>query len=176
MTETIITYILNFRDSVIGFFTPYFGWIKLISLIISGLLLWGIIFCIAKLNFINAKIEQYMDVLRIGNLPRRRSIRGWQQIKRKLILGDETNLKLAITEADKILDELLKISGYEGENMDERLKRLDASQLSNISDVWSARKIRSRISQEPDFHINKQEAELIINIYKKSFQELGLID
>ena len=174
--DFIITYLLNFRNLVIDFFLPYFGWIKFISLIISGVLLWGIIFCIAKLNFINSKIEQYMDILHIGNLPRRRSIRSWQQIKRKLILGDEANLKLTITEADKILDELLKISGYEGENMDERLKQLDASQLSNISDVWSAHKIRSRISQEPDFHINKQEAELIINIYKKSFQELGLID
>ena len=27
-----------------------------------------------------------------------------------------------------------------------------------------------------DFHINKQEAELLINIYKKSFQEFELID
>ena len=174
--ETIITQILNFRDLVIEFFSPYFGLIKFFSLIISGLLLWGIIFYMVKSNFINMKIEQYMDLLAVGNLPRRRSVRAWQQIKKKLESGDETNLKLAITEADKILDELLKISGYKGENMDERLKQLDASQLSNISDVWSAHKIRSRISQEPDFHINKQEAELIINIYKKSFQELGLID
>jgi len=174
--ETIITQILNFRDSVIGFFSPYFGLIKFFSLIISGLLLWGIIFFMTKSNFINLKIEQYMDILRIGNLSRRRSVRAWQQIKKKLDLGDEANLKLAIIEADKILDELLKISGYMGENMDERLEQLDSAKLSNISDVWSAHKICSRISQEPDFHINKQEAELIINIYKKSFQELGLID
>jgi len=174
--ETIITQILNFRDSVIELFLPYFGLIKFISLIISGLLLWGIIFNIIKLNFINMKIERGMDLLGIGDVSKRRSVRAWQQIKMKLRLGDEANLELAITEADKILDELFKISGYQGKNMDERLKQIGPAQLSNISDIWSAHKIRDRISQEPDFHINKQEAELIINIYKKSFQELGLID
>lgn len=117
-----------------------------------------------------------MDILGTGNLSKHRSIRGWQQIQKKLQAGDEENLKLAITEADRILDELLKISGYQGKNMDERLGQINQAQLSNISDAWSAHKIKQRILKEEDFHINKQEAELIINIYKKSFQELGLID
>lgn len=174
--DTIISYLLNFRNSIIYFFTPYFGWIKFISLIISGFLLWGIIYCAKKLSFFNSKIEQYMDILGTGNLSKHRSIRGWQQIQKKLQAGDEENLKLAITEADRILDELLKISGYQGKNMDERLGQINQAQLSNISDAWSAHKIKQRILKEEDFHINKQEAELIINIYKKSFQELGLID
>lgn len=117
-----------------------------------------------------------MDVFGAGNLPRRRAVRAWLQIKKRLKIGDEANLKSAIIEADKILDELLKISGYQGKNMDERLEQVGPAQLSNINDVWSAHKIRNRITQEPDFHITKQETELIINIYKKSFQEFGLID
>ncbi|MDP3052963.1 MAG: hypothetical protein Q8N22_03370 [bacterium] len=174
--DTIINYLLNFRNSTIDFFMPYFGWIKFISLIISGLLLWGIIYCVKKLSFFNSKIEQYMDILRIGDLSKHRSIRGWQQIQKRLQAGDEENFKLAITEADRILDELLKISGYQGKNMDERLGQITQAQLFNISDAWSAHKIKQRILKEEDFHINKQEAELIINIYKKSFQELELID
>jgi len=174
--EIVIAYIFNFRDSIIAFFAPYYGLIKFISLIISGLLLLGIIYCVKKLAFVNSKIEQYMDILGMGSLSRHRSIRGWQQIQKRLRLGDEENLKLAISEADKILDELLKISGYLGKNMDERLEQITPAQLSNISDVWSAHKIKQRILEEEDFHINKKEAELIINIYKKSFQELGLID
>ncbi len=117
-----------------------------------------------------------MDILGTGNLSKHRSIRGWQQIQKRLRLGDEENLKLAISEADKILDELLKISGYQGKNTDERLEQITPAQLANISDVWSAHKIKQRILKEEDFRINKQETELIINIYKKSFQEFGLID
>ena len=103
-------------------------------------------------------------------------MKGWAKIQKSLRLGDEASLKLAIIEANAILDELLKISGYVGKNMDERLKQLDSSKLSNLSDVWSAHKVCQRIILEKDFHINKQEAELIINIYKKSFQEYQLID
>lgn len=174
--DIVIAHILDFRNLIIDFFAPYFGLIKFISLIISGLLFLGIIYCVKKLAFVNSKIEQYMDILGTGNLSKHRSIRGWRQIQKRLRLGDEENLKLAISEADKILDELLKISGYLGKNMDERLEQITQARLSNASDVWSAHKIQQRILKEEDFHINKQEAELIINIYKKSFQEFGLID
>jgi hypothetical protein len=174
--NNLIIYLLDFRNLFFDFFAPYLDWIKFVSAIISGLLFLGIIYCVIKINFINAKVENYMDILGVGNLPRRRSARAWLQIKKRLKTGDEENLKTAIAEADKILDELLKISGHEGENMDERLKQLDAAKLSNINDILSTHKIRQRIEAEPEFHITKQEIELIINIYKKSFQELGLID
>ncbi|MFA5084166.1 MAG: hypothetical protein WC475_02160 [Candidatus Paceibacterota bacterium] len=174
--DAIVNFLLNFRSSVIDFFGPYFGWIKLFSLIISAFLLWGIIHFARKLSFFNSKVEQYMDILGTGNLSKHRSIRGWQQIQKRLQAGDAENLKMAVAEADKILDELLKISGYQEKNMDERLGQITDAQLSNISDVWSAHKINQRLTKEKDFRINKQEAELIINIYKKSFQELGLID
>lgn len=174
--DSIINYLFNFRNSVIDVFAPYFGWIKFFSLIISALLLWGIIYCMNKLTFLNMKVEQYMDILGVGNLLKHRSIRGWLQIQKRIHLGDEENLKLAITEADRILDELLKKSGYMGETMDERLTQITSAQLSNITDVWSAHKIKQRILKEKDFHINKQEAEIIVNIYKKAFQGFDLID
>ena len=174
--DIIITNILNFRNLIIDFFAPYFGWIKFFSLIISGLLLWGIICTMIKSTFINMKIEQWMDIFKAGSLSKRRSIQGWARIKKKMRLGDEENLKSAIIEADLILNELLKISGYNGKNMDERLSQVGPAQLSNISDAWSAHKIRNRIVKEKDFHINKQEAELVVDIYKKSFQEFELID
>lgn len=173
--ESIFGNILNLRELIINFFAPYFGWIKLFSLVLSGVLLWGIFWCMGQLTFINSKIEQYMDMLNFGNLAKHRSIRGWKQIKTRLRSGDEANLKSAIIEADYILDELLKISGYQGKDMDERLNGVESSQLSNISDIWSAHKIKHRL-KEKDFHINKQETELIINIYKKAFQEFGLLD
>jgi hypothetical protein len=174
--NNLIVYLLNFRNSFFDFFAPYLGFIKIFSATISALLFLGIIYCIIKLNFINTKIENYMDVFKTGNLPRRRAARAWLQIKKKLQMGDEENFKLAVTEADKLLDELLKIGGYEGKNIEDRLKKINAAQLSNINDIWSAHKIRQRIEAEPEFHITRQETELIINIYKKSFQEMGLID
>jgi len=110
------------------------------------------------------------------NLSKRRSVKAWKQIKKRFDIGDDSNLKLAIIEADKILDELLKISGYQGETMADRLKQLTTAQLSNINEIWGVHKLRNSIVHEPNFQISRGEAWNAIEIYKKAFKEFGLID
>jgi len=174
--NNLIIYLLNFRDWFFGFFAPYLGFIKFFAAIISIILAAGIVYSIVKLNLINTKIENYMDVLKVGNLSRRKSIRAWIKIKKQLRSGESKEIKAALAAADKLLDELLNLGGYQGKTMDERLKLVEAPQLSNINDVWSAHKLCQRLKAEPEFPLTEKEAALIIGIYKKSFQEWGLID
>jgi len=174
--DAVFNTLLNFRDTTIAIFSPYYGWIEFLSVVISGLMIWGILHFMKKADFFNMKIEQYMDIFHVGDLPKHRSLRRWEFIKQNLKKGDEKSLKSAIASADRLLDELLKISGYPGKNMNERLEQVGPAQLSNINDVWSAHKISERIAEEKDFNLNEQEAEMLINIYKKSFQEFELID
>ncbi|KKR88926.1 MAG: hypothetical protein UU85_C0001G0117 [Candidatus Wolfebacteria bacterium GW2011_GWA2_42_10] len=160
-----------------------FYWIKenlllleIVSLIISGILLWLTVFLILKTQFIREKTHYFFDVIGEKNLTRRRSLKAWKQIQKRLEANDESNLKLAIIEADKILDEILKMSGYRGDTMADRLKQINPSQLSNIEEIWQAHKIRNRIVHEPDFHIPRGEAWMVVEIYKKALQQFGLID
>lgn len=151
-------------------------WFELTSLIISGILLWLIIFIIVKTHFIGGEARYFFDILGKNRLSKRRTVKAWKQILKRFNTGDDSNLKLAIIEADKVLDELLKISGYKGETMSDRLKQIVPAQLSNISEIWQAHKIRNRIVHEPDFKLARGEAWMCIEIYKKAFQEFGLID
>lgn len=151
-------------------------WFELASLIISGILLWLIIFIIVKTHFIGEKTRYFFDVLGKNRISKRRTVKIWKQILRRFDTGDDSNLKLAIIEADKVLDELLKLSGYEGETMGDRLKQITSANLSNISEIWQAHKIRNRIVHEPDFKLDRGEAWMCVEIYKKAFQEFGLID
>lgn len=60
--------------------------------------------------------------------------------------GDEEALwRIAILEADALLDEILKSRGYEGQNLGERLKN---SKFNTIDLAWSAHKMRNRIAHE----------------------------
>lgn len=60
--------------------------------------------------------------------------------------GDEEALwRIAILEADALLDEILKSRGYEGNNLGERLKN---SKFNTIDLAWSAHKMRNRIAHE----------------------------
>lgn len=83
--------------------------------------------------------------------------------------------KLAIIEADIILDDLLKQNGYAGNTLGERLKSISPHQMSSLSDAWEAHKVRNRIAHDgADFVLTKRLAEDTINRYRRVFAELGM--
>ena len=83
--------------------------------------------------------------------------------------------KLAIIEADIILDEALKQYGYAGNSLGERLKSISTTQLSTLNEAWEAHKVRNRIAHEgADFVLTKRIAEDTINRYRRVFNELGV--
>lgn len=92
------------------------------------------------------------------------------------IASEEPNdWKLAIIEADIILDGLLKERGYAGSSLGERLRSITPSQLETIDDAWEAHKIRNRIAHDgADFILTKRIAEETINRYRRVFTELGV--
>ncbi len=150
--------------------------IQFISLFISGILLFFVIYFLVKINIIGEEIEHYLGVVSGADISKRRTLKAWKQIQKRLKIKKESQLKLAILEADQILNEILRMSGYQGKNLDERLSQIMPAQLCNIEEVKQAHKLKNRIISEPDFSIAPNEAEMIIEIYKKAFQELNLIE
>lgn len=83
--------------------------------------------------------------------------------------------KLAIIEADIILDGLLQQRGYAGGTLGERLKGLSTNQLSTLDDAWEAHKTRNRIAHDgADFILTKHLATETISRYQRVFAELGV--
>ena len=83
--------------------------------------------------------------------------------------------RLAIIEADIILDTLLKERGYAGNALGERLKSISSSQLSSLNDAWEAHKVRNRIAHDgSDFILTKRLAQETIARYQIVFNELGV--
>lgn len=83
--------------------------------------------------------------------------------------------KLAIIEADIILDELLKEAGYIGASLGERLKSISPTQLQSLDDAWQAHKVRNQIAHAgSDFVLTKKLAEDTIKQYRRVFYELGI--
>lgn len=82
--------------------------------------------------------------------------------------------KLAIIEADIILDDLLKERGYGGSSLGERLKSISSTQLGSLNDAWEAHKVRNRIAHDgADFVLTKRMAEETIGRYRRVFNDLG---
>ncbi|MFM2340142.1 MAG: hypothetical protein RLZZ360_778 [Candidatus Parcubacteria bacterium] len=85
--------------------------------------------------------------------------------------------KLAIIEADIILDEALKRQGYAGTSLGERLRSISPAAMRTLDDAWEAHKIRNEIAHSGvDFVLTHKLARETIVRYERVFGELGLLD
>lgn len=160
------------------FLAPYLlnnlWWMKIVSVLISGLFVWGIAHILSKLNYVNLRTEQFLNILGSSGLSRRRSLRAWRQIQARLAVEDPQQWKIAILEADEILNEVLKLSGYLGK-MEDKLDLITPAQLASIEDIKIAHRIRNQISGSPAFELSREVAERTAHIYRRAFVETNLI-
>jgi hypothetical protein len=92
----------------------------------------------------------------------------WKNIEKECI----QNPKGALLEADKLLDEALRLKGYQG-SLGEKLKA-SGPLFSNINGVWTAHKLRNRIAHELDMQLTPTEAESALQQFKKALKDLGV--
>jgi len=100
-------------------------------------------------------------------------VKQWAKIKGRLETGLESEYKLAIIEADSLLNETLERMGYQGETLGERLKNITSDILPNLEQVWQSHKIRNNIVHDPDYTLSLDEAKKALAIYEKALLDLG---
>jgi hypothetical protein len=97
-------------------------------------------------------------------------------IENNVATDNPNNWKLAIIEADIVLDGILKERGYLGNTLGERLRSISPNQLATLQDAWEAHKTRNMIAHEgPDFVLTKRMADETIARYKRVFAEFGVL-
>ena len=168
--------IINFGQGIVNFVYGNLFWFQFLGISISLIFLWFIIYVNVKMGLTEEKLVHWFDVLESESINQRRSLKAWRQIKKRLEVGGGNNLKLAVLESDRVLGEIFKMSGFPGNNLDERLANLDASEIPNIEELKQAHKLRNRIVSEPDFVLTQGETEIAVGIYKRAFVDLGLIE
>lgn len=83
--------------------------------------------------------------------------------------------KLAIIEADIMLDKSLKKLGYAGTSLGERLRGLTTAQLPSLNDAWQAHKVRNFIAHAGDEYIlTQREAQETLIRFERVFRDLGV--
>ena len=150
--------------------------LKIISFIISSLLLIAVVFLIFQIRKqIKKSLEIIAESVAAPGLPKKALTKKWQSILDKLAKDDENGYKLAVIEADKVFDDLLKRIGYQGEDMGERLRQLTPAQTANLDEIWQAHKLRNQIVHEPDFKLTHSQAERAVEIFQRALEDLEAI-
>ena len=100
----------------------------------------------------------------------------WEKIMKLSESENASDWRLAIIEADIILDELLDKLQLPGETMGDKLKAVEKSDFTNIDLAWEAHKARNMVAHEgSDFLVNQRETRHVISLYEAVFKEFFLI-
>lgn len=99
----------------------------------------------------------------------------WQEIRRHVNSFVEAEWKLAVIEADKFTDDVLKTAGFVGESMGERLMMIKPDQIINIQYLWDAHKLRNLLAHDPNFRLTHQQALFAVNAFESVLKELGAL-
>jgi hypothetical protein len=99
----------------------------------------------------------------------------WLKIKERLKSGLESEFKLAVIEADTLLEDVLKKMGYTGDTLAERLKQVPANILTSSDAAIEAHKVRNNIVHDPDYRLELAEAEKAVSLYEKVLTELDFL-
>jgi hypothetical protein len=98
----------------------------------------------------------------------------WKKITELLDYGQEMNYKLAVIEADKLLDYVLKQHFFPGETMADRL-RSAAFRFPEIKKVWWAHKVRNLVVHETRYTLKYGEAKKVLELFAKALKALGAL-
>ncbi len=99
----------------------------------------------------------------------------WEEILKHIESINEGEWKFAVIEADKLVDDLLKSSGYLGETMGEILTNIDKTQLVTLDTLWEAHKTRNRLVHDANYFLRYAEAKRAVKLYEETLKELGAL-
>lgn len=100
----------------------------------------------------------------------------WGKVLTYLFSQHGSDWKLAIIEADSMLEGLMDQMGFKGESLGDKLKSADQDNFPNLTTAWEVHTIRNKIAHEGlAFELSQHEAKRVIALYEQIFHEYGYI-
>ncbi len=100
----------------------------------------------------------------------------WELVENLLQSPAEADWRVAIIEADVLLEEALMSSGFSGGSLGEILTNAGENSFSTYQNAWNAHKIRNDIAHEgSSYKLAKEDAVKTVNMYRTVLEEFGIV-
>lgn len=151
------------------------GWLLVVkmiflafSLFFAGYILWGLL----KTSWLKKIfLLDFIEFLTFRPTEKRKIETEWAKIKKRLTSHLEPEIKLAVIEADSLVEEALRASGYGDGIFEEILKKLPSDFPVDIEKIRQAHKIRDNIVHDPSYKLDLDQAKEVVKIYEKVLTE-----
>lgn len=177
---------LGFLNNFFGFspekFSALINFIQEIAIFVSAVLLCGVVYYGLKIWKMHLEDDAFeheapsQAVATIVNAGENKNKARWSKIVEHSESNNSNDWKIAIMEADIMLDDMLDKQGYHGESIGDKLKQVEKSDFSSIDEAWEAHKVRNQIAHEgSDFILTQRKTREVIGMYEKVFREFYMI-
>ena len=165
-------------QDIIDFFVspPLEGWFLILrtSFILFSLILIGfMIFLLLKSTWFNFRFMYHIsEFFTFKPFGAKKIEKDWKKTRIRLETGLESEYKLAIIEADNMLNEMLARMNIQGDGLGGKLENIANSILDNVEEVKQVHKVRNNIIHDPNYKISLEQAKQVLDVFEKAFKSL----
>lgn len=159
--------------SVKTFFLSLKDFLAVISVVFLGGIFWAMI---KGGEVHHHEHEKYKAIVDEETTTNEKEIQ-WQVILDHVNGDNPAEWKIAILEADNILDEVLEDMGYVGDTVADKLKAMSRTKIASYDALWDAHKLRNEIAHggAVDMDLSKKMARDAVAKFENAFKELGYL-
>jgi len=167
--------------AILNWLIHYLNLIQPVAIVLSVFLFFVIFYALRKLGKIEDEEEIKFHSTRLKDAVHEAHAdpvlnQKWQQVQIHINSNNPSDWRLAILEADIMLNDILEKMGYQGDSIGDKLKSIDKSEFVTLDLAWEAHKVRNLIAhQGSDYQLNEREAKRVIDLYKRVFEEFYYI-
>lgn len=154
--------------------SDFFLMFQFFLVFISVIFFLGIVLMAIKIKGVHKRNKKETAVrnIRFESIKSKR----WEIVEKHMESDNPAEWKLAVIEADSMLEAMVKKMGYGGTTLGEMLKNIEISDFTTLNDAWQAHKVRNFIAhQGSSYLLSKHQAREVIKLYEKVFKEFELI-
>lgn len=157
----------------------WWGTITVLSVLFSLFLTAGTIYCVVRILQIRKHEEERYAAaahpVAARDIPKAQL--RWNRIKEEISSESEQSWRLAILEADIMLNELLDLLAYRGETMADKMKQVERADWKTIDLAWEGHRMRNSIAHQGSMQrLSDREARRIISLYEQVFKEFKFVE
>ncbi|HVU06681.1 MAG TPA: hypothetical protein VHE10_02740 [Candidatus Paceibacterota bacterium] len=174
----IVDFFKNFDIiAILNWIIHYINLIKPIAIIVSLFIFFVILYSHMRLRQIGKEEKEKFEARKLkATAPEEHHdedlSKRWHQVLTHINSNNPSDWRLAILEADIMLDDILEKQGYQGDSIGDKLKGVQKGDFLTIEQAWTAHKVRNQIAhQGTDYQLNEREAKQVIDLYKQVFSE-----
>jgi hypothetical protein len=101
----------------------------------------------------------------------RRIDRDWNKIKKRLLTGHEAEFKLAVIEADLLVNDMLARENYEGKTLAEKIEKKPGA-FTNIDAMKEADQVYQDLVYDPSYSLDYPRAKSVILAFEQGLKDI----